>query len=42
MPSAEFEAAILAIERPQTYALDGPANGCGNQSISFQNILQIK
>jgi hypothetical protein len=42
MPSAGFKAAIPAIERPQTYALDGTATGFGNQSISIQNIVQIK
>ena len=29
MPSAGFEPAILAIERPQTYALDRTATGIG-------------
>ena len=29
MPSVGFEPAILAIQRPQTYALDRPAIGVG-------------
>jgi hypothetical protein len=31
MPSAEFEPAIPATKRPQTYALDRAATGIGNE-----------
>jgi hypothetical protein len=34
MPSAGFEPATLASERPQTHALDGAATGIGSFSLS--------
>ena len=36
MPSAEFEPAIPAIERPQTYALHHAATGIGHRTVGLQ------
>ena len=35
MPLAVFESAVLASERPQTYALDGAATGIRMRIIVF-------
>jgi hypothetical protein len=39
MPSARFEPAIPAIERPQTYALDHTATGMGTLEVYLHTFL---
>jgi hypothetical protein len=41
MPSAEFEAAIPAIERLQTYALDGAATGLVQKNTRRHSISKF-
>jgi hypothetical protein len=42
MPSAEFEPAIPATKRPQTYALDSAANGIGEEESYYTLIRKNK
>jgi len=41
MPSAGFEPAIIAIERPQTYALDSAAIDMGHVTILYIHIYKL-
>jgi hypothetical protein len=41
MPSAGFETAIPALERPQTYTLDHVATGIGSPSSAYINFTRL-
>jgi hypothetical protein len=42
MPHVEFESAVSASERPQTYALDRAATGTGILVLGTYNVLNKK